>query len=399
MLQALGVHAGRRLVPRLCRDRRRVCLSALVGLVLLGLAGVAPAAEHTIVTNGTTFVPADLTIQAGDTVIWRNEDGGSHNVVSDDALFTSGPPSTDLWEFRYTFSKGGVYGYHCEVHQAAGMTGTITVEGLFGDGFEIGDQGAWDDTVPVRADCTCYFSSDCVAGSSCDYGPGGFSTEDICTWVDGKPDGVPGAGCNLPHNGPWGGEICDGVCAPSAQGSSLGIEDAKRLAEGTRLWAEAILGPSMAGGGPLDPIATQRARQIPYERADAADHLGRYVADLLVSSGTPGFYKHFCYHEQHPDSPDPAIWVDLSNAPCAAALAGLTIDAALAEMARPGDGLAMARELPSSCDAWPESVGASCGLLDAPDCLGQRIRDFVDFVTTARAGDLAGLDAALRVAP
>ena len=148
-------------------------------LLILLLAASTPAIadEHIVNIVGLTFDPADLTIEVGDTVTWVN-DGGVHNVVGDG--FTSGPPSNDLWTYSYTFHHGGDYPYVCEVHEDAGMVGTVTVEGIFGDPFESGDTMAWSDTTPLRPSCTCYFSGDCVSGSFCDYGPGGFPVEDIC---------------------------------------------------------------------------------------------------------------------------------------------------------------------------------------------------------------------------
>jgi plastocyanin len=92
----------------------------------------------TITANpNNTFSPANVTISAGDTVTFRNN-GGNHNVAADDGSFRcangcdgqggNGSPSTASWSFTFTFNEAGVVNYHCESHQAVGMTGTITVQ-------------------------------------------------------------------------------------------------------------------------------------------------------------------------------------------------------------------------------------------------------------------------------
>lgn len=98
-------------------------------------AACTPSFDGTVVeTNGNTFVPKDITINVGETVRFKNT-GGNHNVNgTQDAYpdnvesFTSGSPSTDLWEYDFTFTKSGVNQYKCDPHAGLGMTGTITVE-------------------------------------------------------------------------------------------------------------------------------------------------------------------------------------------------------------------------------------------------------------------------------
>ena len=82
-----------------------------------------------------TFAPADITIDVGDMVEWRNT-GGFHNVNGSLAAypdnpegFDNGGPSTDAWTYRFTFTKAGVYNYHCDPHLSLGMTGRVTVMG------------------------------------------------------------------------------------------------------------------------------------------------------------------------------------------------------------------------------------------------------------------------------
>lgn len=142
-------------------NRRLVQL--LAGACLLACAGLAAAANHVVTVGGSGngFSPATLTIQAGDTVTFRNA-GGFHNVVADDESFRcstdcyregytgGGAPSSNLWSQTLTFSDAGTIGYFCSAHGGpggAGMAGKIIVEGGGGPGFSIGTavSGNWFD--------------------------------------------------------------------------------------------------------------------------------------------------------------------------------------------------------------------------------------------------------------
>jgi len=86
--------------------------------------------------SNLTFTPANVTINAGDTVTFTNN-GGVHNVRSDDAGFrcassctsSGGNPSSANWTDAITFSSAGTFGFYCELHGApgSGMHGSITV--------------------------------------------------------------------------------------------------------------------------------------------------------------------------------------------------------------------------------------------------------------------------------
>ncbi len=71
------------------------------------------------------FVPDTLTVAAGTTVTWRNEDVSSHTVTEDENNFTS-PLINPGGSWSYTFNETGVYRYHCNPHPW--MEGTIIVE-------------------------------------------------------------------------------------------------------------------------------------------------------------------------------------------------------------------------------------------------------------------------------
>ena len=71
------------------------------------------------------FNPKEITIKAGTTVVWTNNDSVDHNVTSDTGLFNSGtlaPGDT----FKFTFDQAGTYPYSCSFH-VPNMVGTVTV--------------------------------------------------------------------------------------------------------------------------------------------------------------------------------------------------------------------------------------------------------------------------------
>ena len=72
---------------------------------------------------GFVFTPSQLTVNAGDTVVWTNL-GGLHTVDSTNGSLDS-PPSVS--SYSVTFSQTGVYDYFCVPHQFIGMIGRITV--------------------------------------------------------------------------------------------------------------------------------------------------------------------------------------------------------------------------------------------------------------------------------
>ena len=77
------------------------------------------------------YVPADLVIAAGTTVIWENVDTAAHLATSGtpangpDGIFDSGMIMGG-GTFEYEFSDKGEFPYYCIVHPW--MVGTVTVE-------------------------------------------------------------------------------------------------------------------------------------------------------------------------------------------------------------------------------------------------------------------------------
>ncbi len=82
--------------------------------------------------NNECFVPASLTINVGDMVIWDNVDNAAHTIISGvlaeggpDGIFDSGLVSPGT-EFSHTFDDEGTFPYFCLVHPW--MSGEVVVE-------------------------------------------------------------------------------------------------------------------------------------------------------------------------------------------------------------------------------------------------------------------------------
>jgi len=89
-----------------------------------GETGEAVAAGNEVIIEGNAFKPDNLTIKAGDTVTWINNDSYNHTVKDNDATFESGKIGSGQ-KYSFTFDKEGTYDYICGVHTF--MKGTITV--------------------------------------------------------------------------------------------------------------------------------------------------------------------------------------------------------------------------------------------------------------------------------
>jgi plastocyanin len=72
------------------------------------------------------FNPAEVTISAGDTVTWTNEDSVGHDVTGDDFKSGAAGGLGNGDTFEHTFDQAGTFDYVCTVHP--GMEGTVTVE-------------------------------------------------------------------------------------------------------------------------------------------------------------------------------------------------------------------------------------------------------------------------------
>jgi plastocyanin len=84
----------------------------------------APGGPRLTVEN-FNFTPADITVAAGTTITWTNNDDVEHTVTASDNSFGSKALETGD-TFSFTFSKPGTYTYFCAIHPF--MTGRVTVQ-------------------------------------------------------------------------------------------------------------------------------------------------------------------------------------------------------------------------------------------------------------------------------
>ncbi|ESP89811.1 halocyanin hcpG [Candidatus Halobonum tyrrellensis G22] len=113
--------------------------------------GVPEDADHVVTMNAVSYDPVELTVSAGDTVAWEWAAGEGHTVTAYEAEmpdgatywasggFESEEAARSGWEngegvvqsgqsYVHTFETTGTHEYFCVPHEAAGMTGTVTVE-------------------------------------------------------------------------------------------------------------------------------------------------------------------------------------------------------------------------------------------------------------------------------
>jgi len=87
--------------------------------------------SHVVSVSSYKYDPKELTITAGDTVIWKNL-GGNHNVDGKQSAYATNPESFGNslgtgWTYKFVFNTAGTYNYKCDPHAGLGMVGTITV--------------------------------------------------------------------------------------------------------------------------------------------------------------------------------------------------------------------------------------------------------------------------------
>ena len=111
--------------------------SALVAAALGAATAVMPAvvvppgwaqdaAASGVSIDNFTFTPQTLTVKAGTTVTWTNNDDIPHGIASDNNAFRRSKALDTGDKFAFTFTTPGTYKYFCYVHPH--MTGTILVQ-------------------------------------------------------------------------------------------------------------------------------------------------------------------------------------------------------------------------------------------------------------------------------
>lgn len=111
-----------------CSVRRwLIAAGALAGATLFMGAPPARAAEAHVTIVDFAFSPADVTVEAGDTVVWTNTGAAPHTSTSDSGqadAWDSGTLTTGQ-QFSRTFATPGTFTYFCAIHPF--MRGTVTV--------------------------------------------------------------------------------------------------------------------------------------------------------------------------------------------------------------------------------------------------------------------------------
>lgn len=125
--------------------RTALYATGLVSLFLLALVGtgcksdssnpygaptspspVSPPA-NTVSMSGSAFKPATITVSAGTTVTWKNDDGYTHTSTSDTGVWDSGNIGGGA-SASIKFNTAGTFPYHCTYHGPMGMKGTVIVQ-------------------------------------------------------------------------------------------------------------------------------------------------------------------------------------------------------------------------------------------------------------------------------
>jgi plastocyanin len=75
--------------------------------------------------TATAFAPNPVTIKAGDSINWVNNDNIAHTSTANNNAWNSGTIPAG-GSFKTTFNTAGSFAYHCTIHP--GMAGTVTVQ-------------------------------------------------------------------------------------------------------------------------------------------------------------------------------------------------------------------------------------------------------------------------------
>jgi plastocyanin len=105
---------------------KRMLLIPLVLIAALVVAGGAGADTRNVQITKSGFTAANITVQLGDTVTWKNTDTATHQVVADNGSFASAVLKSGE-TYSVTFTSNGRTGYHDEF--AKSHKGSVTVTG------------------------------------------------------------------------------------------------------------------------------------------------------------------------------------------------------------------------------------------------------------------------------
>ena len=90
----------------------------------LGVA-LRPPAPASVSIDNFAFMQSTITVAAGTTVTWSNNDDIPHTVRATDGSFHSAAMDSGD-HYSFTFTKPGVYSYFCSLHPK--MVGKVIVK-------------------------------------------------------------------------------------------------------------------------------------------------------------------------------------------------------------------------------------------------------------------------------
>jgi plastocyanin len=98
--------------------------AAMLALVITPPVFAQPGAVTVRISN-LTFGPQTVTVAAGTTITWINDDDLPHTVTAVDKSFRSKALDTGD-KVSFSFAKPGEYAYFCSIHPM--MTGKVVVK-------------------------------------------------------------------------------------------------------------------------------------------------------------------------------------------------------------------------------------------------------------------------------
>jgi plastocyanin len=98
---------------------------ALAASPISGSAAAQPA-QVTVTIDNFTFNPGVITVPAGATVTWVNQDDIPHTVTSDDHTSFRSKPLDTGDKFSFKFTTPGTWSYFCSIHPH--MVGKVIVK-------------------------------------------------------------------------------------------------------------------------------------------------------------------------------------------------------------------------------------------------------------------------------
>jgi len=115
-----GVGKGTKLVRLMAALVAVFVMAAAPGLV----RSVSAQSTVNVSIENFSFSPASISVSAGDTVVWTNNDSVAHTVTSTDGAFDTGDIAPGA-SASVTFENAGTFAYICSIHPS--MTGSVDV--------------------------------------------------------------------------------------------------------------------------------------------------------------------------------------------------------------------------------------------------------------------------------